>query len=71
MSNNPSSTLTRPKLVVDFCLSRHERDGETLICTRVNTHPGHCCDEVMGGSWTDRGAKYVCRKSHSAEKSQV
>jgi len=67
MSNNPSSTLTRP--IVDFCLNRLERDGETLICTRVDKHAGHCCDEIAGQSWTDRGAVFVCKgRDHSAEK---
>jgi hypothetical protein len=69
MSNNPNSTLTRP--IVDFCLNRRERDGEILICTRIDNHPGHCCDEIAGKSWTDRGAAFVCKGDgydHSAEK---
>jgi hypothetical protein len=73
MSNNPSSTLTKP--IVDFCLARHERKCGTetlvLICTRVDNHEGHCCDEVLREAWTDRGAVFVCKGDgydHSAEK---
>lgn len=70
MSNNPSPTLTRPRPSVEFCLARIERNGETLICTRVNNHTGHCCDETAGEAWTDRGAPFDCKdgSDHSVEK---
>jgi hypothetical protein len=69
MSNNPSPTLTRP--IVDFCLAKKERAGKTLICTRIDNHEGHCCDEVERQAWTDRGAVFACKGDgydHSAEK---
>lgn len=68
MSNNPSSTLTRPRTSVKFCLATLEQQDEVLICTRVDDHPGHCCDEVLGKAWTDRGANFVCKSDHGPEK---
>ncbi len=70
MGNNPSSTLTRPRTSVDFCLATRQDDEGTLICTRVNNHPGHCCDEIAGKAWTDRGANFTCKDDydHGPEK---
>jgi hypothetical protein len=72
MSNNPSSTLTRPRPSIEFCLDTQFDDaGETLICTRLNDHTGHCCDEIRRKAWIDRGALFVCKRDdydHSAEK---
>lgn len=72
MSNNPTSTtLTRTRIQIAFCLFLRVRaDEETLICTRINTHPGHCCDEITGQAWNDRGRLVGCINGHdhSAEK---
>lgn len=67
MNGNPSPTIVK---AIDFCLATHVRDGETLICTRINDHEGHCCDEIAGEAWTDRGVVYLCTHGydHSDEK---
>lgn len=71
MSNNPSATLARPRTSVKFCLAAEIIEGDLAICTRIETHTGHCCDEVRGVAWTNRGVVFVCKGSgydHSAEK---
>jgi hypothetical protein len=75
VSNNPTCTLIRSfatvaKQVV-FCLAvRVRRNEETLICTRVNLHIGHCCDEITGKAWSDHGLLAACpqKYDHSKEK---
>ncbi len=61
MSNSPSSTLTRPRL--DFCLAARPGDAEQ-VCTRLDQHKGHCCDEITGESWDARGKTAVCDHDH-------
>lgn len=67
MSSNPTATLARPAL--QLCLSSPPRDPD-LICTRLDDHDGHCCDEVVGAAWAARGQRVSCREQHdhSAEK---
>lgn len=70
MSNNPSATLLPLRRTgVSFCLSRHPKDSD-LICTRINNHKGHCCDEISGASWDTRGrvANCAAKHDHSKEK---
>lgn len=67
MSNNPTATLARPAIA--FCLARKPKTTD-LICTRIDNHLGHCCDETAGEAWTDRGAAHECGQGHDhrAEK---
>jgi hypothetical protein len=70
MSNNPSITLTAPASTgVPFCLAVNPKLAD-LICTRIDGHPGHCCDEIVGESWDARGKSASCDRDHdhSAEK---
>lgn len=72
MSSNPTATLARPKPKVDFCLAVSKKNPE-LICTRIDNHRGHCCDEISRKAWTDRGEPHECTKgyNHSKEKGLV
>jgi hypothetical protein len=73
MSNNPSATLARPATAgVPFCLAAHP-ELDDRICTRIDDHTGHCCDEIMGESWDARGKPVTCDRDldHSAEKGLV
>lgn len=73
MSTNPTAVLPRrTRVAVQFCLNNHPRNGD-LICTRLNNHKGHCCDEIAGESWDDRGrpANCVQKHDHSKEKGLV
>jgi hypothetical protein len=71
MSNNPSPTLDRPaRTRIAFCLASRPDGDEMLVCTRIDDHEGHCCDEVAGKAWVERGW-FDCRAhgyDHSAEK---
>lgn len=73
MSNSsPTATLTR-KPSLTFCLNRHHRHRD-WICTRLESHGGHCCDEVAGQAWDAGGRPMKCARAghdHSAEKGLV
>lgn len=72
MSNNPTATLER-RIAVAFCLARCPKDN-TLICTRIDNHDGHCCDEIAEKAWDTRGKMKACIRNaydHSAEKGLV
>lgn len=72
MSNNPTATLVRPASV-RFCLA-HSPKNKTLICTRIDKHDGHCCDEIERKAWDTRGKTMVCVRNdydHSAEKGLI
>lgn len=68
MSNNPTATLA-PKTSIQFCLAVNAKD-KNLVCTRIDHHDGHCCDEVARKGWADSGKTHVCKQDydHSAEK---
>lgn len=71
MSNgNPTATLTRRRIA--FCLASFPKDAD-IICTRVDDHNGHCCDEVTAIAWDSNGKPCPCRlnHNHSAEKGLV
>jgi hypothetical protein len=65
MSDNPTATLARPRL--HFCLAHHPNSTE-LICTRLDQHPAHCCDEIAEEAWDQRGRTVDCDHDHSEEK---
>lgn len=67
MSDNPNTTLARTKSKIDFCLAVNPKNND-LICTRINHHKGHCCDEITGAAWTDRGQPYKCPRNHDHSK---
>lgn len=67
MSDNPTATLAEPKSRIDFCLAINPKHSD-LICTRINNHRGHCCDEISGAAWTDRGQPHRCPKGHDHSK---
>lgn len=73
MSISPT-TLTR-RTGIMFCLAGHPRANKDpelaeLICTRIDQHLTHCCDEVARKAWNARGKPTGCVKAHdhSAEK---
>ena len=77
MSNNPTATLTRPA-GLKLCLAKRkviprveqelrERgldSRDVPICTRIDDHNGHCCDEVIGHSWNNRNRMVSCRQAY-------
>lgn len=67
MSNNPSTTLAPPTVnlstSVPFCLAQHPKKPG-YICTRLNDHGAHCCDEILGESWDARGNDTNCLSNH-------
>lgn len=65
MSNNPGTMLARPRL--KFCLAAHPKNSD-LICTRIDQHRGHCCDEITAESWDSRAAAVACRADHDHSK---
>lgn len=76
MSNNPSTMFRRTRRVITFCLATRDLPGETgadtmaYVCTRINDHNGHCCDEVRRVAWVGHGRAYVCTEGyiHDDEK---
>lgn len=69
MSNNPTCTLIRPVRVA-LCLAGHPERPD-LICSRINDHTGHCCDEQARVAWCGRRLEVPCRRwgyDHSKEK---
>jgi hypothetical protein len=43
---------------------------ETLVCTRIHDHVGHCCDEITGVAWSEHKILDACPQkfNHSKEK---
>lgn len=73
MIDNPTVTLPRrTRVAITFCLAEHPKTAG-LICTRIDDHNGHCCDEIAGESWSSRRQSVNCRQhyDHSAEKGLV
>jgi hypothetical protein len=81
MSNsNLASTLPRPVVTpprpassIAFCLAQYPQDAD-VICTRLENHDGHCCDEVTRQAWDSRGKAKICIAAdydHSKEKGLV
>lgn len=69
MSNNPTATLNRPltKPKINFCLAINPKNSD-WVCTRIDKHGGHCCDETAGESWNDRGQSFQCGREHNHSK---
>lgn len=66
MSNNPNATLARPQ--IQFCLATRSlttSDGDIdVICTRIDDHPAHCCDEIAGLAWNAHRNKPIACPQH-------
>jgi hypothetical protein len=63
VNSNPAVLYRRTRPVIRFCLATRPKNDE-LICTRVDDHYGHCCDEVAGASWDYRGRDANCAAGH-------
>jgi hypothetical protein len=73
----PDITVRPPRPAIDLCLERHpspkKRRLLRVVCTRIEYHKGHHCDETAGISWygNRRPMIYVCNYDHSKEKGLV